>query len=363
MSPWYTMSADKKVTLEIEMFLSSTCPHCHKAEAFFRDLAIQHPELHIKRNIINEDKNALLRFNELLSEQHMDDFSVPSIYFCESRWIGFASAETTGKDLLHAINYCKQQIEINGTLTLATVDTLRHWANANKFDSGMVKHPSVLTYIVTIAITDAFAPCAFFCFAGFLAFLFVGEKKEKKIIAGLLFITSVVMTHYLQQTHTSFFYQMLPWLRIPVALVGILAVYFVVQHYKKQTNQALYFSLAFLFGLMIMAYQQTCVMNWAYIFEQWLNNLPVTKVEAAFYRLLYQFLYVMPLLLILILYLMMLSLKRFAAWQPRLINWGLLFILAIALCFIAYPMLLSYLVVSVFTIIILVICARFLNLT
>lgn len=362
-SPWYSLNADKKVTLNVELFLSTTCPHCHKADAFFKDIAAQHPELHIQSNFINEDKNALLRFNQLLSEQHLSDFAVPSIYFCNSRWLGFASAETTGKDLLHALNYCKQQIEKSGTLSTATVNTLRQWANANKFDAGMVENPSAFRYIVSIALIDAFSPCSFFCFAGFLAFLFVEERGKKQITASLLFIFSVVFIHYFQQTHTSAFYQLLPWLRVPAALVGGLGIYFVVQHYKEKANSTLYFSLAFLLGLMTTAYQQTCEMNWAYIFEQWLHNQQISTMQAGIYQLFYQVLYALPLLLGLIIYITLLKLKRFAAWQPRLLACGLLFILAIALCLIAYPMLLSYLLVSLFTMIILIICGRFLNLT
>lgn len=360
-SPWYSLDADKKATLNVELFLSSTCPHCHKADAFFKDIAAQHPELHIQANFINEDKNALLRFNQLLAEQQQNDFAVPSIYFCNSRWLGFASAETTGKDLLHALNYCKQQIEKSGTLSKATVETLTQWANANKFDAGMVEHPSAFRYIVTIGLIDGLAPCSFFCFVGFLAFLFVGERG--KITASLLFILSLVLIHYFQQTHTSAFYLALPWLRVPAALVGGLAIYFVVQRYKKQATSTLYYSLAFLLGLMTAAYQQTCEMNWAYIFEQWLHNQQISTLQAGIYQLFYQVMYAVPLFLTLVIYLTLHRLKRFAAWQPRLLACGLLFILAIALCLIVYPMLLSYLLVSLFTMIILLICGRFLNLT
>ena len=114
---------------------------------------------------------------------------------------------------------------------------------------------------------------------------------------------------------------------------------------------------------MTAAYQQTCEMNWAYIFEQWLHNQQISTLQAGIYQLFYQVMYAVPLFLTLVIYLTLHRLKRFAAWQPRLLACGLLFILAIALCLIVYPMLLSYLLVSLFTMIILLICGRFLNLT
>lgn len=362
-SPWYIDDANKNVTLNIELFFSSTCPHCHKVDNFFRDIEKKTPYLRIQRHIINEDKNALFRFNQLLSAQHMDDFAVPSIYFCNSRWVGFASAETTGKDLLHAINYCKQQIEKNGDLTPATVDTLQHWANANKFDSGMIESPSAFNYIVTIAMTDAFSPCAFFCFAGFLAFLFIGKDQKTQIHTSLLFILAVMMVHYWQQVHTGTFYEVLPWLRVSAIALGLLSIYFVIRYYQKQSNRCLLFFLAFFIGLHVTAYQQTCVMNWSFVFQQWLNNQGFSIFQAALYQILYHIFYIFPLIIILVLYLVLLKIKRIATLQPRLASIGLLYILAVASYLIVYPLLLSHFVASLLTVLIVIVCGRFINLT
>lgn len=360
---WYSKSPDNKVVINIELFLSTTCPHCHKADAFFRDIESKHPDFHIQRYYINQDKNALGRFYQLLSEQQMDDFSVPSIYFCNSRWVGFTSAETTGKDLLHAINHCKQQIEKKGTLTPATVNALRHLANANQFITGLVEKPSRMRFTITLAFMDSFSPCAFFCFAGFLAFLLIEAQKKKQLIASLLFIFSVATVHYFQQVYTNAFFELLPWLRIPAALLGIVTLYFVLQYLKKQASGTLYFSLAFLLGLITTIYQQTCVMNWSTIFEQWLNDQQLTNWQTNMYQLLYQGVYLLPLIVILLVYLLLLKTARFAALSPKLANIGLLFLIAIAVSLIAYPYVLSYFAISLATLLILMICGYFLKLT
>ncbi|WP_058476051.1 glutaredoxin family protein [Legionella steigerwaltii] len=360
---WYSKSADNQVVINIEMFMSSTCPHCQKADAFFRDIESKHPDLHIQRYYINQDKNALTRFYQLLSEQQMDDFSVPSIFFCNSRWVGFESAETTGKDLLQAINYCKQQIEKKGTLTQATVNALRHLANANRFITGLIEKPSRLRFTITIAFMDSFSPCAFFCFAGFLAFLLIETQKKKQLIASLLFIFSVAVVHYFQQVYTNAFFELLPWLRIPAALLGIMTLYFVMYYLKKQASGTLYFLLAFLLGLITTIYQQTCVMNWSTIFEQWLNDQHVTTWQASMYQLLYQGVYILPLILILVVYFALLKIGRFAALKTKLVNIGLLFMIAIAVSLIAYPYVLSCFGISMLTLFILMVCGYFLNLT
>lgn len=362
-SSWYSKGADNKVVINVEMFLSSTCPHCQKADEFFRELEKNSPDLHIQHNFIDKDKNALIRFSQLLNSQQIDNFAVPAIFFCDSRWVGFDSATTTGKDLLKAIEYCKHQIENKGNLTKTTVNTLRHWSNANQFNSGMIEKPSALRYTLTIAFMDSFNPCAYFCFSGFLAFLLIAEQRKKKIIASLLFITSVALVHYFQQVYTSEYFALLPWLRIPAALLGLLGIYLVIQHYKKQSNDPLYFLLAFFLGLIITIYQQTCIMNWATIFEQWLNNQHFSNWQINLYQLLYQGTYIFPLILILFIYLALLKLTRFAVLKTKFANMGLFFLIIIAMCLIIYPFILSDFIISLLTLFILVVCGFFINLT
>ncbi|KTC88603.1 Uncharacterised protein [Fluoribacter dumoffii] len=360
---WYSKGTDNRIIINIEMFLSSTCTHCQKADAFFHDLESKHPDFHVQRFYINQDKNALTRFYQILNEQQMDDFGVPSIYFCNSRWVGFSSAETTGKDLLNALNYCKQQIEKNGKLTQATEETLRHLANANQFITGLVEKPSRLYFTTTIAFMDSFSPCAFFCLAGFLAFLFIETQKKNQIIAGSLFIFSVAIIHYFQQAYPNAFFELLPWLRIPAALSGLITLYFVIQYFKNRFSQALYFSLAFFLGLLVTIYQQTCVMNWSTVFQQWLTDQHLNNGQASMYQLLYQGVYILPLILILLVYFALLKTKRFAALKPKFANMGLLFLIAIAGSLIAYPFVLSYLGLSMVTLFILMVCGYFLKLT
>lgn len=356
LSSWYSQQADKKVILNVELFLSTTCPYCHKADEFFRGIEANSPWLHVKRYNINVDKEALIRFNQLLTEQKMDDFAVPSVFFCGSRWTGFASAETTGKDLLYGLNYCKQQIEQKGALTPVTVDVLKRWANANMFDSNITGDPSALQYITTVALMDAYNPCALFGLAAFFALLFVQKSRKNQIITGLIFICAIGLVHYFQQIDASTTFELLPWLRIPAAIVGLFAFYLAGQHYRKRPINHSVFLLAFLFAFMIQFYQQTCVMNWSYIFGQWLYNKHLSGARTELYQIAYQVLYLIPLLLTLILYIVLIRTQFLIRLSPTLNNIGLLLIMAIALCLIVYPLALSNLALSLFVPICLIIC-------
>ena len=315
----------------------------------------------MNRYIIDKDKNSLVRFNQLLNDQQMSDFAVPSIFFCNSRWVGFASAETTGKDLLHALNYCRQQIEQKGELTAANISVLRRWANANLFDSGMTEHPTAGKYLTVVALMDAFNPCALFSIGGFFALLFIQDSRKRQIISGALFILGIGLVHLTQQMFTSTFYEWLPWLRWPTAVIGLFAFYLAGQYYRKKTTSNLFYLLALLLGFVTQAYQQTCLMNWSYIFQQWLSNQHISNTRVGLYQFAYQLIYISPLLFALILYVSLMKMKRMANLEKRLQSIGLLYIMAVALFLIIYPPVLSNLLMSLFVLLSVTIAGLFLS--
>lgn len=126
---WYSFNDKKEVTLNVSMFMSSDCPHCHKANEFFSQYAEKQPWIKINRYIINQSNEALKTFYEHLQHFLSNDFAVPTIFFCDSRWVGFESEQTTGNKIIEAFNFCKTQIEKDGTLSEATVTTLREMSS------------------------------------------------------------------------------------------------------------------------------------------------------------------------------------------------------------------------------------------
>jgi hypothetical protein len=348
---WYSLDINKKATLHVELFLSSQCPHCHKADAFFREIEARTPWIHITRYTINTNKQALLKFNERLSEQNSTDFSVPSMFFCNSRWVGFDSANTTGKDLYRALIYCKKQIEQKGSLAQETTTVLNQWANANKFNSKLRGNPSALQYVTVVALMDANNPCALFCTLGFFALLFIQNKRNNLLFTGLIFVLTVATVHYIQQTHATLFYELLAWLRLPAVLVGFLTLFLIRHYYNKRKVNNLLYLLAFLLAFLVQSYQQTCVMNWSYIFQHWLSKQTFSSSTLVIYQLFYQILYLIPLLVILFVYILVMRMKTFSKRKLQLTIFGFLLLSVLALFLIIYPKGLSNYVYSILSLV------------
>ncbi|KTD74808.1 hypothetical protein [Legionella waltersii] len=348
-SIWFTKNKDnKEVSVNVELYISSTCPYCQKADEFFKSIESQNPWMHVTRYFINQQESSLKLFNERLILLDQTDFAVPSIVFCKSRWVGFASAETTGKELLKGIKFCKEQIEKDGKLSSATISTLNRLGNVNVISANMTENPTPAKYILTVALIDAFNPCSLFCLITFFALLFLKGMNKQPMLTGFLFILMIAVVHFLQQKFITGYFIILPWLRIPGAIIGLIGFYSMGHYFRGRSIRRIFLPLSLLIGLMVYIYQQTCVVNWTYVFQQWLSTQDSGQVIKAMYQLVYQLVYVLPLMLIMLLYKLIFSLKIFAKMAKKLDLIGVLVMLAISLLLIIYPYSLSNNALSMF---------------
>lgn len=176
-SEWFTQDQAKQIKLRVNLFLSSSCPYCHQADNFFKEQETKLNWLDVHRYIVDQDKAALYFFYQQLERQSLTNFAVPSIFFCDSHWVGFANNQDSGKELLRALNYCYQQITTVGYLSPAARDVLRQQAIANWYYMYINKSAALL-FIPTIALIDSLNPCALFVVLAMFAFLYLAPSKR-----------------------------------------------------------------------------------------------------------------------------------------------------------------------------------------
>jgi glutaredoxin len=355
--PWFTLDESRQVQLRVDLFLSSTCPHCQKAESFFKKIEATTPWLKINRYIINEDKAALETFNQFLKQQKEYDFAVPSIVFCNTRWIGFGDESTDGQQLLKTMNYCRTQIAKTGELTPATIQALKQISVANWYEANLVTKISAITFIPMMALFDALNPSSVTSILALFAFLFIQKPQKIKLSVILLFLLGAGIAHHIQQSHASFFYQALVMLRIPAALIGLgLLSYVVIFHtqYNSQVKRPLpktvYLLLVLLVALVIQAYQQNHAPNFSLIFHQWVSLQGFSEARQILYGLLYQIVY---LLITGIIAVSLVALaRRFVKNLLRVEIFAWNYLLMVSLILIAYPYLFAKFAVTLLIIIV-----------
>lgn len=317
--------------IEVELFITSTCPHCQKASDYLQTLQRQYPWIHLNTYVINENKAALKTFNQLLAKQKMDDFTVPSLFFCNTRWVGFADEKVSRGSLLTALKYCQQQTENNVENKPGVTNVLQHWAHAYQFNSSVVGQPAPLKYTLLLALIDAFNPCALFVIAAFFALLVLQKTTKQQIFLGFLLIVTIGCLHFIQRVYANGFFIILPWLYVPAVCIGLITLVITTRHYKGEPLNNGFLLLAVLLLAVTQAFQQTCLMNWSFIYEQWLANQQLAY--KGLYELIYQCIYLVPLTIVFMVYLFVA--KRRVQSKSRLLEFIYLWILSLML--IIYP--------------------------
>ncbi|MFC7780976.1 glutaredoxin family protein [Legionella taurinensis] len=356
---WYKQN-DQQIVLKVDLFLSTTCPHCRKADEFFNTLVKEKTWLEIQRHYINEDKAALDAFSQFLKQgaKGVDDYAVPAIFFCDSRWTGFDEAKTTGKKIIEALTYCRQQIEKEGELTPATVKSLQQWATASWYENNIVNPPSAGSFIPMMAFIDAISPCSIFGLFALISFLFLQKTPERQWALGVFYLALTTLTHYFQQANTALYYKILPFLMIPAAIVGVLLLLYVVEkrlHPSARTlfkGMGVFFGLALVAGVLIQSYQQNCAPNFALIFQQWLIVQPLSSGQRMVYVLIYHLVYFFSLSLLVLLIMGVLKQKWADKHQAYLRDVAFIILAFVGAILLAYPSLLAKLLPSFIVIII-----------
>jgi hypothetical protein len=289
----------------VDLFISSTCPYCHKADQFFANLVKELPWLRLHRYVINQNRLDLNVFYQRLQKQKSTDFSVPAIFFCNSRWTGFLGGDTSGRLIVDGLRFCHQHLVDEGQLSTATINVLQKWGTASQFQLGADitdTGPFLLPYS---ALLDAFSPCAFFCLISFIALLclYFGQIRSQRYL-GLVFLASLGVAHAMQQAHAVIYYQVATYIRWPSMVLGVLLLMFIARLYPKiKTNQPMRMGLLvfLLMPLMVWALhinQQTCVLNLAMIIEQWIKEQAYSSWLTVLMHGMYQLFYLLPLIVV-----------------------------------------------------------------
>lgn len=345
---WFSKNTSDEVILNVDLYESSTCPHCLKAESFFSELSTSTQGISLHKHVINKDKEALNAFFQQLQHFHSNNFSVPTIVFCNSRWLGFDSADTTGKVLVKALRYCQQRIKEEGVLSKATEQTLQKWSATGPLDI-QIEMSSIsfatIERVVVTAFVDAFSPCSLFCFFVFLSFIWMHPKwKMVQFVLGGAFILTLGLLHYIQLNVYDGYQLIQKYQSWPSALSGAALLVYAYYYRKFCKSEEMSISwkwavpLVIICTAMVFVQQQVCEWNVGVVFSQWLQTQTLTPAATYLYQFTYLILYLFSMALLLGFYLL---LGVHSQAILSFTGWILLMIIGVLLLF--YPKGLSYL--------------------
>ena len=324
--PSMAKPSTKSFTVDLAYFYQKGCPKCDRANVLLKYMAKKYPQLNIKE--INLNTLDGKRLNETLSNRlnlPMEKRLIAPSIFIGNDYI------PSGEIIESKVEALIQKYEKEETKSVVAIEK----GEIKKAEESMVKRfrsLGILT-IVSAGLLDGINPCAFATLIFFISYLtFVGRKRREILWVGLGFSGAVFVTYLLIGfgilsfiQHFSFlplFSRIVYILTIAFALVlGILSLYDYIQlkrgrpsemklqlpdFLKKRIHQTIreeskstrYFLAAIAAGFIVSLLEFTCTGQVYLPTILFVTNIPSLRANAISYLVLYNLMFIIPLLII-----------------------------------------------------------------
>jgi hypothetical protein len=229
---WYSVDANKKVTLHVYVFYSQRCSHCQDALRFLDDLEKRHPWLHVTRYETTMYPQNRAHYQAMAQSIGRVAGQVPAFFYCKQLEIGYDSYALTGKRLEASMLRCWEHLaaqvkkasgqsvlEAPGVLPLSllaltNVEVPPEPANPTEWDLKMPTETEALVHVpllgdvhakeislplltVVIAGCDAFNPCAFFVLLFLLSLMVHAHSRWQMAMVGGIFVLASGVIYFL----------------------------------------------------------------------------------------------------------------------------------------------------------------------
>ena len=333
--------------VHLYFFWSARCPHCLEARPYIEAMAEQHPWIRVHSLEISRSRDNLHRYMDMAAGLGQEARSVPALLFCGRMQVGWESAEISGRDLLAQLTACREQAAQGRLLASSPQDSATlHLPLLGELDTASLSLP-VLT--VLIAGMDAFNPCAFFVLLFLLSLLVHQQDRRRMLVIGGVFVLfSGLMYFAFMAAWLGLFRVMgsLPWV---TAAAGALAAVMGAINIKDffAFRQGVTLSIpdarkadifrrgrgilatgsfpAMLAATVLLAtaanfYELLCTAGFPMVYTRLLTLHEPSGAKHLLYLALYNVVYVLPLLAIVLAFVGTMGARKLSEWEGRLLK-------------------------------------------
>jgi thiol-disulfide isomerase/thioredoxin len=181
---WFAESDDGQTVVVVYFVYSPTCPHCRAAAPFVDDLEATRPWLEVRRVSVDSNDERLIELTIAAAADAGEDLRfVPTFLFCGQALTGYDEDIATA--IVEALDECRA-----GRLTETPVTTTEAPTAVAVPGVGSVEPSSVPLPLFTVIVAglDAFNPCAFFVLLFLLSILVHTRSRARMAAIGGLFV-------------------------------------------------------------------------------------------------------------------------------------------------------------------------------
>lgn len=338
-APWYGTDAAGRPVVELYFFWSERCPHCLEARPFVQRLARENDWLRLhEREVSGSRENARL-YQLLAGRLGRQAQSVPAFLFCRSMLVGYEDAATTGARLKGLLQACHRRLAAGEAAPQVLEPGMPEVAQGR----------SLALVTVMLAGLDAFNPCAFFVLLFLLSVLVHARSRARMFLVGGVFVLFSGLFYFAFMAAWLNLFLLVGGMGVVTAVAGVLAVVLALVNIKDYLRPGRGPSLSIperakpglfqrmqgllraerlptmLVGTVALAaaansYELLCTAGFPMVFTRILTLQGLGAVEYYLYLLFYNLIYVLPLALIVVVFVLTLGRRKLGERQGRLLK-------------------------------------------
>ncbi|NGP52616.1 thioredoxin family protein [Thioalkalivibrio sp. XN8] len=351
---WLSTGPDGETKIVVWYFYSDTCPHCIEAKPFVASLDAR-DWIDLRAFEITKTRDHGILYRDTARAIGEQARSVPAFLFCGTMHTGFDNAETTGAVLLARLEHCRANPEDAIAMFTGAGDAGPKAGEVMGVRVpllGMIDPSAWGLPILTVVIAglDAFNPCAFFVLLFLLSLMVHARSRARMLLVGGTFVLISGLIYFVFMAAWLNVFLLLGELRVVTIIAGVIAVglaainikdYFWFQSggpslsipeskkpgmYQRMRNLVgAKSTLAMLAGTAVLAivvnsYELLCTAGLPMVYTRILTLREADTFVYYMYLVLYNIIYVIPLLIIVLLFVMKFGSRKLGEAEGRLLK-------------------------------------------
>ena len=340
---WTSKQDDGETQVQLYFFWSKKCPHCLKAIPFVDSLTRDYPWLEVHSAEISQNRHNLQIYVEMASSLGHEARSVPAFFICGQLITGFDSPEGIGQQILEHAHACRQMpasafsATDDSALLLPFIGTVDPQTN------------SLLMFTLIIAGMDSFNPCAFFVLLFLLSLMVHAKSRARMLLVGSTFVAISALIYFLFMAAWLNLFIMIGAIPTITLVAGMVAIiigiinakdYFLFRQgpslsipesakptlYRRMRELLQANNIAtMLLGTAALAvaansYELLCTAGFPMVYTRLLTLNELNTLQHYAYLVLYNFIYVIPLMMIVIFFSFTLGAYKLSEQQGRFLK-------------------------------------------
>jgi thiol-disulfide isomerase/thioredoxin len=332
---------DKQQQIELFFFWSHYCPHCLEARPFVEGLAQRYAWLNLhSHDLVNNQANVNL-YVTMAKQLGMTPNAVPAFIFCGQMQVGFDSAATTGKELENKLLACHQAQQPKPQAEESFDIPLLGKVHYQDF--------SLPVFTLIIAALDAFNPCAFFVLFFLLSLIVHSRSRWRIAVIGATFVIFSGLMYFAFMAAWLNLFLFTQELSMITALAGLIGIvigiinikdYFFFQqgvslsiadsakpklfqrmrNITQSENLPTMLTATVVLAIVANSYELLCTAGLPMVYTRVLTLNHLSSEQYYLYLALYNLIYVLPLLLIVVIFTFTLGSKKLSEREGRLLK-------------------------------------------